>query len=69
MTLDTLGSLMFLAGFLAAIGLGPLVLAGHEYIQMVRYRRHRRRPPFADFRPDITGHNESTHGKILDHRP
>jgi hypothetical protein len=45
-TLDALGSLMFLAGFLAAIGLGLAAYAGYQHFQIIRYlRRHQPRAP------------------------
>lgn len=45
MTLDHLASLMFLAGFLAATGLGLLVSAVYQHVQIVRYRRRRDEDP------------------------
>jgi hypothetical protein len=42
MTLDTLGSLMFLAGFLAALGVVLNVVALREHLQIRCHIRQRR---------------------------
>lgn len=43
LSLDAFGSLLFLAGFLAAVGLAFTVMAGYQHVQILRYLRNERR--------------------------